>query len=64
MRNRTVITRTELATLGHDPARVSPTIYHDWPRGDYYYVELPSGMRHWFRTERDARSSQYWPYES
>lgn len=26
-----------------------------------FFVELPSGMRHWFETIEDARSSQYWP---
>ena len=26
-----------------------------------FYVQLPSGMRHWFTTEDAARSSQYWP---
>ena len=27
-----------------------------------YYVRLPSGMRHWYETEEDARRSQYWPH--
>jgi hypothetical protein len=26
-----------------------------------FYVELPSGLRHTFESERDARNSQYWP---
>ena len=26
-----------------------------------FFVRLPSGMRHWFKTEQAARRSQYWP---
>jgi hypothetical protein len=26
-----------------------------------FYLELPSGMRHWFTSEERARASQYWP---
>ena len=26
-----------------------------------FFVELPSGLRHWFESELTARESQYWP---
>ena len=26
-----------------------------------YFIRLPSGMRHHYRTEADARRSNYWP---
>ena len=26
-----------------------------------FFVELPSGLRHWFESEPTARESQYWP---
>ena len=31
-----------------------------WPE-THYFVQLPSGLRHYFETETKARASQYWP---
>ena len=59
--DRIVTVRRE-AKIGHDPGRKTGPMYKTAPYGDYWYVELPSGMRHWFRTEAGARSSDYWYY--
>ena len=43
-------------TLGLDHAR-GPVCFPPRP----FYVELPSGLRHHFESEVDARESAYWP---
>ena len=46
----------ELTILGYSPMN-SPACYPERP----YYVELNSGLRHWFETDKQAKASQYWP---
>ena len=59
MEQERVITRATLATLGWHPTG---------PCGSFpacrWFVELPSGMRHYFETEDKARASAYWPYRT
>ena len=50
-------TRGETAWLGYDTDGASSPV---WPK-HCYFIELPGGMRHWFKTEQEAKKSQYWP---
>ena len=44
--------RTILGRSPHSPA------FHP---STHYFDQLPSGLRHYYETERKARDSQYWP---
>ncbi len=52
-------TEQTICILGFDSAG-GPASYPMRP----FYVELSSGLRHWFESERTARNSQYWPKHS